>query len=88
MSEFIGERCRVDPGEFFVSAADIEQPLDPGAGVPGFRRFSVRNAHKVRGEWHLVCLALNIKRMAGLAVELPRTVVIRDSRVPVRSGGT
>ena len=35
--------------------------------VLGFRRFSVRGARKVRGEWHLVCLALNIKRMAGLA---------------------
>ena len=35
--------------------------------VLGFRRFSVRGAHQVRGEWHLVCLALNIKRMAGLA---------------------
>ena len=34
--------------------------------VPGFRRFSVRGARKVRGEWHLVCLALNIKRMAAL----------------------
>ena len=35
--------------------------------VLGFRRFSLRGVHKVRGEWHLVCLALNIKRMAGLA---------------------
>ena len=35
--------------------------------VLGFRRFSVRGARKVRGEWHLVCLALNIKRMAALA---------------------
>ena len=34
--------------------------------VLGFRRFSVRGARKVRGEWHLVCLALNIKRMAAL----------------------
>ncbi len=31
----------------------------------GFRRFSVRGLHKVRGEWDLVCLALNIKRMRG-----------------------
>ena len=35
--------------------------------VLGFRRFSLRGVEKVRGEWHLVCLALNIKRMAGLA---------------------
>ena len=35
--------------------------------VLGFRRFSLRGVEKVRGEWHLVCLALNVKRMAGLA---------------------
>ncbi len=35
--------------------------------ILGFRRFSVRGAEKVRGEWHLVCLALNIKRLGGLA---------------------
>lgn len=33
----------------------------------GFRQFSVRGLQKVRGEWALVCLALNIKRMQGLA---------------------
>ena len=33
--------------------------------VMGFRRFSLRGVEKVRGEWHLVCLALNIKRMRG-----------------------
>ena len=32
----------------------------------GFRRFSVRGLDKVRGEWDLVCLALNVKRMQGL----------------------
>ena len=34
--------------------------------VLGFRRFSLRGVEKVRGEWHLVCLALNIKRMRAL----------------------
>ena len=33
----------------------------------GFRRFSVRGLRKVQGEWALVCLALNMKRMQGLA---------------------
>jgi len=32
----------------------------------GFRRFSLRGLAKVRGEWDLVCLALNVKRMRGL----------------------
>ena len=31
-----------------------------------FRRFSLHGIEKVRSEWHLVCLALNIKRMRGL----------------------
>jgi transposase len=32
----------------------------------GFRRFSLRGLKKVRGEWQLVCAALNLKRMAAL----------------------
>ncbi|MDD9981843.1 MAG: IS1182 family transposase [Gammaproteobacteria bacterium] len=36
--------------------------------VLGFRRFSLRGVEKVRGEWHLVCLALNLKRMGELAM--------------------
>ena len=34
--------------------------------VLGFRRFSFRSLAKVRDEWDLVCLALNVKRMQGL----------------------
>ena len=34
--------------------------------VLGFRRFSLRGLAKVRGEWDLVCLALNIKRMGDV----------------------
>ena len=32
----------------------------------GFRRFSLRGLNSVGGEWDLVCLALNIKRMSAL----------------------
>ena len=32
----------------------------------GFRRFSLRGLQSVQGEWDLVCLALNIKRMSAL----------------------
>ena len=35
--------------------------------VLGFRRFHVWGQKKVQGEWSLVCLALNIRRMSGLA---------------------
>jgi len=34
--------------------------------VLGFRRFSVRGIEKVSGEWDLVCLAVNLKRMNSL----------------------
>ena len=35
--------------------------------VMGFRRFGVRGLDKVRGEWDLVCLALNLRRLATLS---------------------
>ena len=34
--------------------------------VLGFRRFSLRGLQKVHGEWDLVCLALNVKRLQTL----------------------
>ncbi len=34
--------------------------------VMGFRQFSLRGLRQVQGEWSLVCLAWNIKRMAVL----------------------
>lgn len=34
--------------------------------VMGFRQFSLRGLHRVRAEWKLVCMALNLRRMAVL----------------------
>jgi hypothetical protein len=34
----------------------------------GFRRFSFRGLEKVRAEWDLVCLAVNLKRLHALMV--------------------
>ena len=34
--------------------------------VMGFRQFSLRGLTKVAGEWSLVCLALNVRRMWAL----------------------
>lgn len=34
--------------------------------VLGFRQFSLRGLDAVDGEWALVCLAFNLKRMHGL----------------------
>ena len=38
--------------------------------VLGFRAFSLRGLRKVAGEWQLVCMALNLRRMATMGVEL------------------
>jgi transposase len=47
-----------------------KQTVEPVFGiiksVMGFRQFSVRGLKKVSGEWSLVCLAWNVKRMAVL----------------------
>lgn len=47
-----------------------KQTVEPVFGiiksVMGFRQFSLRGLDKVRGEWTLVCLAWNLKRMAVL----------------------
>ena len=34
--------------------------------VLGFRQFSLRGLSKVRGEWNLVCLAINMRRLWAL----------------------
>ena len=34
--------------------------------VLGFRRFSLRGEAKARGEWSVVCLAVNLKRLHRL----------------------
>ena len=47
-----------------------KQTVEPVFGiiksVLGFRQFSLRSLKKVTGEWALVCLAWNLKRMAAL----------------------
>jgi hypothetical protein len=34
----------------------------------GFRRFSLRGEPNARGEWHVVCLAVNLKRFHRIAM--------------------
>ena len=47
-----------------------KQTVEPVFGVikeaMGFRQFLLRGLEKVRGEWQLVCLAYNVKRLHGL----------------------
>ena len=35
--------------------------------VLGFRQFSLRGLHRMQAEWKLVCMALNLRRMAVLS---------------------
>ena len=44
--------------------AIVEAPNGWIKAVLGFRQFSLRGIEKVRAEWKLVCLALNLRRMA------------------------
>ena len=51
-----------------------KQTVEPVFGiiksVMGFRQFSLRGLRKVTGEWNLVCLAWNVKRMAVLRLKV------------------
>ena len=51
-----------------------KQTVEPVFGiiksVMGFRQFSLRGLKKVIGEWNLVCLAWNVKRMAVLRLRV------------------
>lgn len=51
-----------------------KQTVEPVFGiiksVMGFRQFSLRGLRKVTGEWNLVCMAWNVKRMAVLRPEV------------------
>lgn len=44
--------------------AIVEAPNGWIKAVLGFRQFSLRGIEKVRAEWKLVCLAMNLRRMA------------------------
>ena len=44
----------------------VEPPNGWIKAVMGFRQFSLRGTEKVKAEWKLVCMALNLRRMAYL----------------------
>jgi hypothetical protein len=62
------ERLRSDEGRYWYRKR--KWPAEPPFGwikyVLGFRRFRLRGHQKVKGEWQLVCAALNLKRIAVL----------------------
>jgi len=57
----------------------IEPILGIIKSILGFRQFSIRGLKKVTGEWPLVCLAWNLKRMAGLPSAVAKKRVNRAS---------
>ena len=44
----------------------VEAPIGWIKRIMGFRQFGMRGLHPVQGEWDLVCLALNVKRLHRL----------------------
>ena len=57
------EACR---GAYSARAWRSEAPNGWIKHVLGFRQFSMRGLEAARGEWNLVCMALNIRRLHGL----------------------
>ena len=63
------KRLKDRRGEAAISAAQGDAGTAFGwvKQVLGFRQFSLRGLKKVQGEWSLVTLALNLRRMAAAA---------------------
>lgn len=63
-------RLKTDEGREFY--AKRKSTVEPVFGiikeVMGFRRFMLRGLHAVTGEWTLVCIAFNLKRLFALSV--------------------
>jgi len=68
----MAHRLKTLPGR--ATYALRKQTVEPVFGiiksVMGFRQFSMRGLKKVTGEWSLVCLAWNVKRMAVLRLKI------------------
>jgi hypothetical protein len=62
----MAQRLATDAGKaaYRRRKAIVEAPNGWIKAILGFRQFSLRGIAKVRAEWKLVCLALNLRRMA------------------------
>ena len=60
-------RAKLDPDAGRALYAKRKQTVEPVFGVikqaMSFRQFLLRGLDKVNGEWELVCLAYNVKRL-------------------------
>ena len=63
-------RTQREPSSRTATYAMRKQTVEPVFGiiksVMGFRQFLLRGLDWVKGEWAVVCLAWNLKRMAAL----------------------
>lgn len=59
-------KTKADRARYALRKQTVEPVFGIIKSVLGFRQFSLRGLAQVRGEWSLVCLAWNLKRMAVL----------------------
>lgn len=68
LSEALEYRMKTKSGKAFYALR--KSTIEPVFGiikeVMGFRKFSLRGIESVTGEWNLVCIAYNIKRLCAL----------------------
>ena len=64
----MGEKMKAEPvREAYRRRKWLAEPPNGWIkSVLGFRQFSMRGPHKVQAEWKLVCMALNLRRMATM----------------------
>ena len=59
-------KTQVGRGIYRLRKQTVEPVFGIIKSVMGFRQFSLRGLTRVQGEWSLVCLAWNVRRMAVL----------------------
>jgi transposase len=66
----MADRLRSDAGRvrYRRRKAIVEPVIGWIKEVLGFRRFRLRGVAKVRGEWNIICLAVNLKRLHRIGV--------------------
>ncbi len=62
----IGSRIATARAAYALCKQTVEPVFGIIKSVMGFRQFLTRGSDNVQGEWTLVCLAWNLKRMAAL----------------------
>ena len=71
-SEALSYRMATKAGKAFYTLrkTTIEPTFGVIKNVMGFRCFSLRGFESVAGEWNLVCMAYNLKRLCALNLKM------------------